>query len=131
LTPAERILWRHLRGRRFDGLKFRRQHPVGPFYADFACHECRLVVELDGESHLDDDYRDDRRTAWLDEHGWVVLRFWNTQVFDELDAVLDFVYRICQERIASLAAPNGEARPLTPTPRPRSGGAGLSIPRTP
>ncbi len=98
LTPAEKILWKHLRGRRFAGFKFRRQHPIGPFFADMACHECRLIVELDGETHLGREDRDADRTDFLKVRGWLVLRFWNTQVYDELESVLDAIYLACQER---------------------------------
>src|SRR4051794_1020003 len=85
LTPAEQRLWRHLRGRRLAEFKFRRQHPVGPFFVDMACVECQLLVELDGESHLGAEARDAARDAYLEERGWLILRFWNTQVYDEID----------------------------------------------
>jgi very-short-patch-repair endonuclease len=98
LTPAERILWKHLRGRRLGGFKFRRQHPLGPFFVDMACHECRLLVEVDGESHLGAEAKDARRDAYLELHGWIILRFWNTQVYDETEAVLEMIYRVCEER---------------------------------
>src|SRR4051812_23555475 len=88
LSPAEKILWKELRGRRFDGFKFRRQHLLEPYVLDFYCAEARLVIELDGESHLSSQSYDDRRSRWLAQQGLEVLRFWNTQIFDELDAVL-------------------------------------------
>ena len=96
-TPAERILWKHVRDRRFAGFKFRRQHPIGPFIADLACNQCKLAVELDGESHLGAERRDIARTRYLVEQDWRVLRFWDTQVYDELDSVLDAIYRACVE----------------------------------
>jgi adenine-specific DNA-methyltransferase len=98
LTPAEAILWRELRSRRFAGYKFRRQHPIGPFYADFACHECKVLLEVDGETHLGDEEDDGRRTAYLREQGWLVIRFWNTEVFDEREAVLEAIYQACMGR---------------------------------
>src|SRR5215203_1334246 len=85
MTPAEAILWKHLRGRRLEGFKFRRQQPIGPFFADMVCHECQLIVELDGESHLGQEAKEERRTQYLAEQGWVVLRFWNPQVYDETE----------------------------------------------
>jgi adenine-specific DNA-methyltransferase len=114
MTPAEIVLWKHLRGRRFDGLNFRRQHPIGPFFADLACHEYRLIIELDGETHLGEEAKDEKRTRYLNEQGWLVLRFWNTQVYDETEAVLESIYRSCQDRKLS---------PLTPDPSPPSTGA--------
>jgi adenine-specific DNA-methyltransferase len=98
LTPAEALLWRRLRGRQLGRSKFRRQHPVGPYFADFLCPACRVVVETDGESHLGDARRDRKRDEFLRSEGFVVLRFWNTQVFDETDAVLEAIYAACAAR---------------------------------
>src|SRR6266404_3722448 len=98
MTPAEGILWRQLRGRRFAGFKFRRQHPIGPFFADMACYECKLVVEVDGETHLGREHKDEERTKYLRMQGWLVLRFWNTEVYDELEPVLEAIYRACEAR---------------------------------
>jgi adenine-specific DNA-methyltransferase len=117
MTPAEAILWKHLRGRRFAGLKFRRQHPIGPFFADLACSKCRLIVEVDGETHLGAEIKDRARTEYLSERGWRVLRFWNTQVYDELDAVTEAIYRAREER-------NAQSTPSPPTPLPRVQGRG-------
>ena len=63
-----------------------------------ACVECKLLVELDGESHLGSEARDARRDAYLAEHGWIILRFWNTQVFEETEAVLEMIFRTCELR---------------------------------
>ncbi|MCE9657488.1 MAG: endonuclease domain-containing protein [Burkholderiales bacterium] len=92
-TDAERLLWSKLRDRRLAGHKFRRQHPVGPFFADFACIECRLIVELDGGQHYDEEglRRDATRTVALQEHGFDVLRFSNRDVLAETDAVLQVI----------------------------------------
>jgi very-short-patch-repair endonuclease len=78
-TDAESTLWRLLRDRRFAGCKFRRQHPIGPFIADFACVELRLVIEADEAQHVESVY-DERRTAWLEARSWRVVRFWNNDV---------------------------------------------------
>src|SRR5436190_8315249 len=102
-VPTEQLLWRHLRGRRFADFKFRRQHPVGPYFADLACHECRLIVELDGETHIGQEARDGTRTEYLHAQGWLVLRFWNTQVYDDLEAVLEAIFDTCQERRPKLS----------------------------
>ena len=68
-TPAEEKLWMHVRSRQLGGFKFRRQHPIGPFIVDFYCAACRLVVEIDGESHAEQVEYDLARTAWLNETG--------------------------------------------------------------
>jgi len=98
MTPAEAILWKLLRGRRFAGLKFRRQHPLGPFYADFACVERSVVVEVDGETHLGREANDEARSAYLRDEGWMVLRYWNTEVYDERDAVEQAIFEECAAR---------------------------------
>jgi len=88
-TRAERRVWSFLR-QRPGGLKFRRQHPIGPYVADFACAEARLVVELDGASHLEAGAaeQDQRRTAWLEAEGWRVVRFWDPHSFEEVDGIV-------------------------------------------
>ena len=92
-TDAERLLWSKLRDRRLAGHKFRRQHPVGSFFADFACIECLLIVELDGGRHYEDEAqrRDATRTVVLKEHGFEVLRFSNREVLGETDSVLQVI----------------------------------------
>ena len=94
-TPAEAILWKHLRGRRFDDFKFRRQKPAGPYIVDFVCAGCQVIVELDGETHLDKKDYDEKRDSYLKELGYRVLRFWNNQVYDELESVLEEIYLVC------------------------------------
>ena len=94
-TDAERALWRRLRGKQLDGLKFRRQHAVGRFVLDFYCHECRLAVELDGGQHGEAAHRrrDDTRTAFLERKGVAVLRYSNLEVLQETEAVLEDLRR--------------------------------------
>jgi very-short-patch-repair endonuclease len=92
MTEAERKLWWRLRDWRPAGYHFRRQAPLGPFIPDFACLHASLVVELDGGQHTEQVAEDSRRTAYLAEHGFRVLRFWNHQVFSELDDVLDTIW---------------------------------------
>jgi very-short-patch-repair endonuclease len=87
-TEAERTLWRHLRQRHVAGRKFRRQHPIGRYVLDFVCLETKLVIELDGGQHADREAEDRGRTAWLEARGFRVLRFWNTEVFENLEGVL-------------------------------------------
>ncbi|TVR83814.1 MAG: endonuclease domain-containing protein [Rhodospirillales bacterium] len=95
-TAAERRLWRYLRNRGLDGHKFRRQHPIGGFVADFACVEAKLVVEVDGGQHGGTE--DARRTAALRRHGFTVLRFWNNDVLANTEGVVETIR-------AHLAAP--------------------------
>jgi very-short-patch-repair endonuclease len=85
-TAAEAVLWKLLRNRHLEGQKFRGQHPVGPFIADFACLELRLLVEADGGQHAASTV-DARRTAWLEAAGWRVVRFWNREILCGLAAV--------------------------------------------
>lgn len=87
-TEAESRLWGALRDRRFAEWKFRRQHPIAGFVADFACPAAKLVIELDGGQHGDQVDADASRTEKLEANGWTVIRFWNYQLFDDLDAVL-------------------------------------------
>jgi very-short-patch-repair endonuclease len=97
-TEAEYRLWSDLRNRRLNGYKFSRQIPLGPYIVDFLCREQRLVVELDGSQHAENE-RDERRTAWLNHQGYSVLRFWNAEVLQELSAVLDTILAILQGQI--------------------------------
>jgi very-short-patch-repair endonuclease len=89
----ERLLWSKLRNRQLDGWKFRRQHPVGPYFADFACEAAKLIVELDGDTHGDVAQRahDSRRTVFLQSQDWQVIRFWNSDLLDNIDGVLDAI----------------------------------------
>jgi very-short-patch-repair endonuclease len=89
-TDAERILWSRLRAKQLGGLQFRAQHPVSPYILDFAVVKLKLAVELDGATHSTADERknDARRTAFLESKGWTVLRFWNAEVYDNLEGVL-------------------------------------------
>ena len=88
MPEAEARLWQQLRDRRLMEHKFRRQHSIGPFVADFACVAARLVIELDGSQHAITEEADARRTAFLNAEGWTVLRFWNGRVTSDMDNVL-------------------------------------------
>ena len=90
LTDAERKLWSRLRDRRLLGFKFVRQQPVESYIADFACREADLIIELDGGQHSES-AQDVRRSAVLAEHGYRVIRFWNSDVLNNLDGVLQTV----------------------------------------
>jgi very-short-patch-repair endonuclease len=90
-SSAEERLWYELRGRRLNGLKFVRQCPIGPFFADFVCREVKIVVEVDGGTHstADERARDAARSAYLERSGFRVFRAHNQEVYDNLDGVLD------------------------------------------
>lgn len=104
MTDAERLLWRALRDRQMGGWKFRRQHPIQPFIVDFVCVERKLIIEVDGGQHANKVKEDVNRSDYLRNKGYRVLRFWNNQVLQENDAVLDTI----------LAALDNDA----PSPRP-------------
>jgi very-short-patch-repair endonuclease len=89
MTPAEKKLWEALRGKQLGGLKFRAQHPVGPFILDFYCPACRLAVELDGGVHEDQTAHDEARTQQLNDYGYNVIRFRNEEVLGDLPSVLE------------------------------------------
>jgi very-short-patch-repair endonuclease len=89
-TAAEQKLWSRLRNRQLNGYKFRRQVPLGRYIVDFSCYDARVVVELDGGQHGDDQRRarDQERTLWLESRGFRVLRFWNSELLQNMEGVL-------------------------------------------
>jgi very-short-patch-repair endonuclease len=94
LIDAETILWSRLRAGHLHGWRFRRQHPVGRYIADFACVKARLIVEVDGATHSTprERLRDASRTGYLESQGWQVLRFWNTDIYENLQGVMDAIH---------------------------------------
>jgi len=92
-TDAERALWAILRNRQLSGFKFRRQHSIGPFVADFACVDAALAVEVDGGQHATALQSDSRRSAILAARGFTVIRFWNNEVLDNIDGVREAILR--------------------------------------
>ena len=111
-TDAERLLWRQLRGRYLNGFKFRRQHPLGRFIVDFCCPERGLVVELDGGQHAEQAEKDARRTAYLSQIGFRVVRYWDHDVLSDPGAVLEDILRVLNNPPHPTRAPH-------PTPLPR------------
>ncbi len=93
-SDVEQLLWSNLRNKNLQNLKFRRQQPIGNFIADFVCFEKRVVVELDGSQHAGSK-KDLLRDKWFNQHGFQVLRFWNNEVFENLDGVLEKIMEVC------------------------------------
>lgn len=93
-TPHERALWRALKELPIEGTHFRRQASIGPYVVDFFCPAKRLIIELDGGHHNDDVIRkrDSERQVWLEQEGYRVIRFWNSDVTTDLSAVLERIY---------------------------------------
>ena len=87
MTPAEIKLWTYLRGKKF-GIKFRKQHALGNYVVDFCCIKKKLVIELDGSQHLDQEDYDEVRTEYLESLGYRVIRFWNNQVMNDINGVI-------------------------------------------
>jgi very-short-patch-repair endonuclease len=106
MTDAELKLWFALRDRRFANFKFRRQVPIGPFIADFACYDLRIVIEVDGGQHAES-RSDHRRDHWFARNDFLVLRFWNNDVLSNLDGVLTSLLDALEKRSR---APNFEIR---------------------
>jgi len=88
-TEVEKILWSHVRNRNLIGLKFKRQFPIGNYIVDFICLKDKLVVEIDGSQHEDNRVYDDVRTAYLNDQGYKVTRFWNNEVMKNISGVLE------------------------------------------
>jgi len=99
-TDVEKKLWQRLRNRQLEGYKFRRQWPIGPYVPDFVCFEVRLIIELDGGQHTAEN--DAARTAILEKEGWRVLRFWNNEVSENIEGVLETVLRAVRSTPFSL-----------------------------
>ena len=99
-TDAERRLWSRLRNRQIGGVKFRRQAPIDTFVADFASVEARLVIEVDGSQHAEATEADRLRSDALASAGYLVLRFWNNEVVDNIDGVVSEIERTLAARSA-------------------------------
>ena len=97
-TDAEAVLWSRLRNQQVAGHKFRRQVPRGPYILDFACLERKVIVEVDGSQHMMQTQRDSARTRWLEQRGYRVLRFWNTDVLKNPDGVAQAILQALEAR---------------------------------
>ena len=87
-TPAEQKLWAYLRLMRKDGIHFRRQYAIGSFITDFCAPRRKLIIELDGSQHLEQEEYDEERTIYLRSEGYQVIRFWNNQVLGDIEGVM-------------------------------------------
>jgi very-short-patch-repair endonuclease len=110
MTDAERKRWQRLRGGQLDGLKFRRQHPIPPYVADFCCVGEKLIIELDGSQH--NEQKDATRTRYLESQGWRILRFWDNDALSQTEAVIEAIWN-------EIEKPN-------PHPNPSPDGRGAS-----
>ena len=97
MTDAEKALWRVLRSRQVSGLKFRRQHPFGDYILDFVCLENKLIIEVDGGQHGERANEDEIHSLNLLTAGFRVLRFWNNEVLQEIEAVKERIWRTVEE----------------------------------
>ena len=105
-TDSEQLLWKYLRSDIFQGLKFRRQHPLGLFVVDFVCLSHHLVVEIDGGIHLKRKRSDQAREEWLTKEGYRVLRFWDNEVFKNVEEVIRKIKNTCFSP-SSISSPPG------------------------
>ncbi len=106
------MLWARLRGRRYAGIKFRRQQPVGKYIADYYCADAKIILELDGDSHAGRERNDARRDVCFASEGIKVIRVWDIEIFTNLDGVLELIFNTFRER---------QTFPLTPNPSPPLG----------
>jgi len=114
MTDAERVLWREVRAHRFAGFKFKRQEPLGLYVVDFVCYEAKLIIELDGGQHANQQEADAERTRWLESRGFRVVRFWNNDVLANTSGVM-------QEIEKSIKTIGPSPSPPLPGPLPPRG----------
>ena len=107
-TDAERKLWSNLRARQVAGVRFNRQYPIGPFICDFVARSRGLVIEIDGGQHAQAATYDARRTCYIEERGYRVLRFWNNDVLTNLEAVVFEIEKALETQgMRDLSKPDG------------------------
>ena len=109
-TDAEAVIWRQLRAHRFAGHKFKRQQPIGNYILDFVCFEAKVIVEVDGGQH-NGSISDRSRDQWLGSQGFLVLRFWNNEVLQNLEGVLTRILEVVTPS-PSVPLPRGEREAL-------------------
>jgi very-short-patch-repair endonuclease len=96
-TDVEYLLWQKLRNRQILNFKFRRQFPIDPYIADFSCLELKLIIELDGSQHFEQAHYDNERDFYLAQRGFKVIRFWNNDVINNIEGVLEKIYLVILE----------------------------------
>lgn len=89
------MLWKHLRNRQLNNMKFRRQQPIGNYIVDFVCFENNLIIEVDGGQHASNRESDTLRTEWLENQGYRVIRFWNNDVLKNIEGVIQRITENC------------------------------------
>ena len=104
------MLWSQLRARQIEGFKFRRQTPIGKYIVDFVCHEQRVIDEVDGGQHSENEEEDKIRDKWLGEQGYKVLRFWNNEVFTNMEGVLEVIRDNCKSHPPLNPLPSSEGK---------------------
>jgi len=109
-THIERLLWNRLRFWQIDGFKFRRQQPLGNYIADFVCFERRLIVEIDGGQHAAKKEYDAKRDSWLHDQGFIVLRFWNSDIVENMEGVLQSILDNLRSTFFLSPSPQGGRR---------------------
>jgi very-short-patch-repair endonuclease len=97
LSPAEIKLWAYLRPLREDGIRFRRQHAIGPYITDFCAPRSKLIIEVDGSQHMGQEEYDAVRTNYLESRGFRVLRFWNSDVLNKIHEVMGVILDECRK----------------------------------
>jgi very-short-patch-repair endonuclease len=95
-TKAENMLWQMLRGRKLQGLKFKRQEPMGPYIVDFVCHEKKLIIEADGGQHSES-MSDRERDSYFEAKGYKILRFWNDEIERNSDAAALHIIKVATD----------------------------------
>jgi very-short-patch-repair endonuclease len=130
MSSAEVILWSRLRRKQVHGVTFRRQHPIGPYIADFACWDARLVIEVDGPSHVSDEaqIKDQNRTNFLNAQGWQVIRVWNNDIYNNLHGIMDAISIRVWENVQNIQAIiEAGAEPFLPPPSGGSPRRGMGV----
>ncbi|MEG8031631.1 endonuclease domain-containing protein [Sphingomonas aurantiaca] len=132
-TRAESALWQHLAARRTAGTRFNRQVPIGPFICDFVSRATKLVIEVDGGQHDWQSDDDARRTRFIENQGYRVIRFWNNDVLERLEGVVAEIARVLAERPSLTPPASGRGTPSQPrraqlfSSLPLAGGVGEGI----
>ena len=115
MTEAEQTLWSRINKRQLDGFRFRNQHPIGRYIADFYCHELKLIIEIDGGIHNERKEYDENRDFFLEAGGYTILRFTNNQVTSEINSVLEIIRTKARE-ISISSPPPGDLGGCLPPP---------------